>query len=93
MSGIIDWLLNRIPLVRRINGYKSYISLGLYALSLIAQLLSESEILFPKVEGASDALQGVIKQIADTLESIGVSGLVWGVSGKLAKEKTAKSIK
>jgi hypothetical protein len=90
MSRLIDWLLNRIPLVRKLNGHKTKIGLVLYALSLVADLLFKSEVLFPDLAGSGTALSNFIQQIISLLENLGISGMAIGGAGKIAKEQVAK---
>ena len=85
---LINWLFGELPLLKWLNGKKTYIGFILWVLSFVAEGLVFAAGFFPEA-GLLEfhaQLLSFLKMLEDTLQKLGIDMIILGVGHKATKE-------
>ncbi len=87
-SKLVYWVFSKTSVGKLVDGNKTYIGFSLWLLGFLAQGLSEASQFFPDVAAfvtIKAALVGFSAQFSELLKSVGVAGVIVGMTSDKAK--------
>lgn len=74
MKTIINFIFSRLPIVKKLDGYKTYIGLGILALSFTADFLAEAAKSIPSLAAVAVGIKTFLDAIKPYTDAAG-----WGL--------------
>lgn len=87
MKYLINFIFTRLPIVKKLDGYKTYIGLAIVALSFVAEFLAVAAQSVPALAVAASGLKSFLDIIKPYVDAAGWGLVTVGAVHSKVKEK------